>query len=107
MITQTEYFSLNNYDFSVKKKVDNFLTPYIPCVEAVAIKRKNTTNTYDVYFSEVEDIVEYNQLLATTVQHVDPVYGVYIFSATEDQIEDRFRAWSENVLMNFRRHRND
>ncbi len=105
MMTSIEYFDTANYDFSAQKKVDNFLTPYIPCVEATAIKRKD--NTWDVFFNQFEDKIEFDYLTGGNNHYFDPVNGFYLFNTSEEMVEEKFRDWAENVLMKFRRNRID
>lgn len=106
MATSTVYFDATQYDFSVQKKVDNFLTPYIPCIEAIAIKRKDNQN-WDVFFNQFDDQIEHDYLLAKQDRYEDANLGVYCLSAPEEFVEDRFREWAETEIMEFRRQRQD
>ncbi|MGD8189556.1 DUF3986 family protein [Brevibacillus ginsengisoli] len=106
MATNTVYFDETQYDFSVQKKIDNFLTPYIPYVEAVAIKRKNNP-MWDVFFNQFDDQIEQEYLLGKHAPYLNETLGMYCLSAPEDVVEDRFREWAENEVMQFRRQRND
>lgn len=106
MAANTTYFDATQYDFSAQKKIDNFLTPYMTYVEATAIKRKDN-QTWDVFFNQFDDQLEHDHLVSLADCYEDPAYGLYLLNAPEEVVEDRFRDWAENVLMQFRRQRND